>query len=297
MNAMPKDARIFVAGHAGLVGSAIVRRLRAAGYDNLLLGGAANSTCATRPRSTCWFEANRPEYVFLVAGTVGGILANSTRPAEFLYDNMMIHATVVHAAYLVRRAQAAVPRQLVHLPPPRARSRSARRSCSPVRSSRPTSPTRSRRSPASSSARPTATSTAATSSRRCRPTSTGPTTTSTSTSSHVLPALIRKFHDAKVDGVDVGRDLGHRQPAPRVPPRRRPRRRVPVPHGALRRRHAHQRRHRRGPHHPRAGRDGARHRLPGGDDRTSTRRSPTARRASCSTSQSSRSSAGRRRLA
>ena len=47
-----------------------------------------------------WFRANRPEYVFLVAGTVGGILANSTRPAEFIYDNMMIHATVVHAAHL-----------------------------------------------------------------------------------------------------------------------------------------------------------------------------------------------------
>jgi nucleoside-diphosphate-sugar epimerase len=47
-----------------------------------------------------WFRANRPEYVFLVAGTVGGILANSTRPAEFLYDNMMIHATVVHGAHL-----------------------------------------------------------------------------------------------------------------------------------------------------------------------------------------------------
>ena len=47
-----------------------------------------------------WFRANRPDYVFLVAGTVGGILANSTRPAEFIYDNMMIHATVVHAAHL-----------------------------------------------------------------------------------------------------------------------------------------------------------------------------------------------------
>jgi GDP-L-fucose synthase len=47
-----------------------------------------------------WFRANRPEFVFLVAGTVGGILANSTRPAEFIYDNMMIHATVVHAAHV-----------------------------------------------------------------------------------------------------------------------------------------------------------------------------------------------------
>ena len=70
-----------------------------------------------------WFRANRPEYVFLVAGTVGGILANSTRPAEFIYDNMMIHATVVHAAHLLRREEAAVPRQLLHLPARVRRSR------------------------------------------------------------------------------------------------------------------------------------------------------------------------------
>ncbi len=63
-----------------------------------------------------WFAANRPEYVFLVAGTVGGILANSTRPAEFIYDNLMIHATVVHAAYREGVDEASVPRQLVHLP-------------------------------------------------------------------------------------------------------------------------------------------------------------------------------------
>ena len=70
-----------------------------------------------------WFRANRPEYVFLVAGTVGGILANSTRPAEFIYDNMMIHATVVHAATSTASQQAALPRQLVHLPARLPRSR------------------------------------------------------------------------------------------------------------------------------------------------------------------------------
>ena len=70
-----------------------------------------------------WFRANRPEYVFLVAGTVGGILANSTRPAEFIYDNMMIHATVVHAAHLFPREAAALPRQLLHLPARVRRSR------------------------------------------------------------------------------------------------------------------------------------------------------------------------------
>ena len=96
-----------------------------------------------------------------------------------------------------RRAQAAVPRLVLHLPASSRRSRCARTACSPGRSSRPTSGMRSPRSPASSSARPTAASTAATSSRPCRPTSTGRATTSTSQNSHVLPALIRKFHEAK----------------------------------------------------------------------------------------------------
>ena len=99
MPTLAKDARIYIAGHTGLVGSAIVRRLVAAGHANLLF--ATQSELDLRDQSAVdrWFEANRPEYVFLAAGTVGGILANSTRPAEFIYDNMMIHATVVHAAY------------------------------------------------------------------------------------------------------------------------------------------------------------------------------------------------------
>lgn len=97
---MPQDARIFVAGHGGLVGSALVRRLRSAGYNNLLLVGREQLDLRDQAAVSYWFRANRPEYVFLVAGTVGGILANSTRPAEFLYDNMMIHATVLHSSYL-----------------------------------------------------------------------------------------------------------------------------------------------------------------------------------------------------
>jgi GDP-L-fucose synthase len=99
MNTLPKDGRIFVAGHRGLVGSAILRRLRGAGFDNVLTATRDQLDLRDQAAVTYWFRANRPEYVFLVAGTVGGILANSTRPAEFLYDNMMIHATVVHAAH------------------------------------------------------------------------------------------------------------------------------------------------------------------------------------------------------
>ena len=94
------DARVFVAGHGGLVGSAVVRRLEAEGFRNILTATREQLDLRDQAAVNYWFRANRPEYVFLVAGTVGGILANSTRPAEFIYDNMMIHATVVHAAHL-----------------------------------------------------------------------------------------------------------------------------------------------------------------------------------------------------
>jgi GDP-L-fucose synthase len=95
-----KHARIYVAGHRGLVGSAIVRRLEADGFDRLLVADRDQLDLRDQAAVNYWFKANRPEYVYLAAGTVGGIMANSTRPAEFLYDNMMIHATVVHASYL-----------------------------------------------------------------------------------------------------------------------------------------------------------------------------------------------------
>ena len=100
MPEIPRSARIHVAGHRGLVGSAIVRRLRQEGFHNLLVAGRDQLDLRDQAAVNDWFRANRPEYVLLVAGTVGGILANSTRPAEFIYDNLMIHATVVQAAYL-----------------------------------------------------------------------------------------------------------------------------------------------------------------------------------------------------
>jgi GDP-L-fucose synthase len=93
--------RVFVAGHRGLAGSAIVRRLER-GSTPVEIQTATREQLDLRDQAavTYWFRANRPEFVYLAAGTVGGILANSTRPAEFIYDNMLIHATVVHAAHL-----------------------------------------------------------------------------------------------------------------------------------------------------------------------------------------------------
>jgi GDP-L-fucose synthase len=88
-----------------MVGSAIMRRLEASGFTNVL--GATRDQLDLRDQAAVnyWFKAHKPEYVFLVAGTVGGILANSTRPAEFIYDNLMIHATIVDASrvYSVKR--------------------------------------------------------------------------------------------------------------------------------------------------------------------------------------------------
>jgi GDP-L-fucose synthase len=95
-----RSSRIFVAGHRGLVGSAITRRLEADGCTHVLTATREQLDLRDQAAVNYWFRANRPEFVFLVAGTVGGIVANSTRPAEFIYDNMMIHATVVHASHL-----------------------------------------------------------------------------------------------------------------------------------------------------------------------------------------------------
>src|SRR3954463_16606346 len=97
--ALVPESRVFVAGHRGLVGSAILRKLEAEGFRHVLVATREQLDLRDQAAVNYWFRANRPEYVFLVAGTVGGILANSTRRAEFIYDNTMIHATVVHASH------------------------------------------------------------------------------------------------------------------------------------------------------------------------------------------------------
>ena len=113
---MERSARIFVAGHRGLVGSALMRRLQADGYANLLTATREQLDLRDQAAVNYWFRANRPEYVFLVAGTVGGILANSTRPGRIplrQHDDPR-HGGSRRAS--LRRQAAAVPRKLVHLP-------------------------------------------------------------------------------------------------------------------------------------------------------------------------------------
>lgn len=96
---MLESSRIYVAGHGGLVGSAICRRLRAAGYSNLLLRDRAQLDLTDRAAVDAFFAAEKPEFVFLAAAKVGGILANSTQPVEFLRDNLAIEVNVVDASY------------------------------------------------------------------------------------------------------------------------------------------------------------------------------------------------------
>ena len=90
--------RVYVAGHRGMVGSALVRRLGRAGCEILTVGHAALDL-RRQKETEAWMEAARPDAVFLAAATVGGILANDTRPGEFLYDNLMIESNVIEAAH------------------------------------------------------------------------------------------------------------------------------------------------------------------------------------------------------
>jgi GDP-L-fucose synthase len=96
---MEKGARIYVAGHRGMVGSAIVRRLKAGGHGNFILRTSAELDLRNQAAVNAFFAETKPEYVFLAAAKVGGILANSQYKAEFLYDNLMIETNLIHAAY------------------------------------------------------------------------------------------------------------------------------------------------------------------------------------------------------
>jgi GDP-L-fucose synthase len=102
---MERGARIYVAGHRGLVGSAIVRRLQAGGYNNLITRTHAELDLTDEPAVRGFFAESKPDFVFLAAAKVGGIVANDTYPAEFIRENLAIQTNVIHAAHLngVRR--------------------------------------------------------------------------------------------------------------------------------------------------------------------------------------------------
>jgi GDP-L-fucose synthase len=199
MTEPPKDARIFVAGHRGLVGSAIVRRLERDGFTRIETATREQLDLRDQAAVNYWFRAHRPEYVFLVAGTVGGIMANSTRPAEFIYDNMMIHATVVHAAHLfpVKRllylgSSCIYPRECTqpmkeeHLLSGLLEPTNEPYAIAKIAGIQLCQAYRRQYGCDFISAMPT--------------NLYGPNDNFDLTSSHVLPALIRKFHDAKLAG-------------------------------------------------------------------------------------------------
>jgi GDP-L-fucose synthase len=200
--AVPRDARIFVAGHRGLVGSAIVRRLRAGGYEQVLTATRDQLDLRDQAAVNYWFRAHRPEYVYLVAGTVGGIMANSTRPAEFIYDNMMIHGTVVEASHrygtqklLYLGSSCIYPREA---PQPIPESALLTGPLEPTNEAYALAKIAGIKLCQSYRRQYGANFVSA------MPTNLyGPNDNFDLSSSHVLPAMIRKFHDAKLEGRTV----------------------------------------------------------------------------------------------
>ena len=96
---MDLQSKIYIAGHRGMVGSAIYRNLNAKGYNKIITRTHEELDLTNQQAVNNFFESERPEYVFLAAAKVGGILANSTYPAEFIYQNLMIEANIIHTAY------------------------------------------------------------------------------------------------------------------------------------------------------------------------------------------------------
>src|SRR5689334_5409739 len=96
---MNKAAKIYVAGHRGLVGSALVRSLQAQGYNRIVTRTHKELDLADQPATRAFFEQEKPDYVFLAAAKVGGILANDTYPVDYIYENLAIQTNVIHEAW------------------------------------------------------------------------------------------------------------------------------------------------------------------------------------------------------
>ena len=196
---MTPDSRIYIAGHRGLVGSAIVRRLQSAGHTNLLLRTHAELDLTDAHATQAFFKAEKPDHVFLAAAKVGGIVANNSYPAEFIRDNLAIQTNVIHAAW-----QAGVQRLLFlgsSCIYPKLAPQPMKESCLLTGPLEPTN-------------RPYALAKIAgiemcwsynrqygTRYLAAMPTNLyGPGDNYHPTNSHVIPALIRKFHEAKQRG-------------------------------------------------------------------------------------------------
>src|ERR1700754_804024 len=97
---MELNSKIFVAGHRGMVGSAIVRKLQKEGFTNIVTRGSKELDLRNQQAVNDFFSQERPAYVFLAAAKVGGILANNTYRAQFIYDNLMMESNIIHASYV-----------------------------------------------------------------------------------------------------------------------------------------------------------------------------------------------------
>ena len=96
---MNKEDKIYIAGHLGMVGSAIMRKLKSEGFQNFITKSLSELDLRSQAEVALFFEEEKPDYVFLAAAKVGGIVANNTYRAEFLYDNLMIQNNIIHQSY------------------------------------------------------------------------------------------------------------------------------------------------------------------------------------------------------
>ena len=230
---MQADSRIYVAGHRGMAGSAICRKLEEAGYRRLIVRASDQLDLRDGTAVRRFFAGEQPEYVFLAAALVGGILANSTRPAEFLHDNLAIGINVIDAAYrsgvkklLFLGSSCIYPK---FAPQPIAEEALLTGALEPtnewyavakIAGIKMAQAYRRQYGFHAISLMP--------------PNLYGPGDNFDLQSSHVVPALIRKFHEAKERAAPAGGDLGIRYAATGISARRRSGRRRGLPDGALR---------------------------------------------------------------
>lgn len=198
---MEKTDRIYLAGHRGLVGSAILRKLEEEGYDNLVLRTSSELDLRNQDQVADFFEQEKPQFVFFAAAKVGGILANDTYPADFIHDNLVMQTNIIHQAYLkgakkllflgsscIYPKHAPQPMQEEHLLTGPLEPTNAPYAVAKIAGITMCQSYNRQYGTCYISAMPT--------------NLYGPGDNFDLETSHVLPALIRKFHEAKVDAKD-----------------------------------------------------------------------------------------------